>query len=187
MNIKKIALLALVLSLGFSKMNAQESSGIENAIKLNPLAFLGGTDLLSYERALGDQTSILVSGALGNFTLGDFKYTFAGAGLQYRFYFTEALRGFYGGAIADILFGNTERKDFLTTDTIVETKFTAIGGGVKLGHQWVWDNGFCLDLNLGLSYRSFSYEDGAEEAFGEGSLRASGTRPTFGFGLGYAF
>ena len=48
----------------FSFANAQE-----NIIKANPLSVLGGTDLLSYEHKLGDNSSLLVGAGIGGFNL----------------------------------------------------------------------------------------------------------------------
>ena len=87
---KKTIFIAIIALASFGTLNAQE-----NIIKANPLAILGGTDLVSYERALGDQTSILVSGAIGGFKFSSIQYKTYGGGLQYRYYFNEVFDGWY--------------------------------------------------------------------------------------------
>ncbi len=182
---KKLLLCAAFAVLGLSTVNAQE-----NVIKANPLALLGGTDLVSYERALGDHASVVVSAALGGFKLSDVKYKSFGAGLQYRYYFADVLDGWYGAAVASYQSGKTEVENgiFLSGNNADEFDFTALGGGLKIGHQWVWDSGFSLDLNIGASYKSFDYDftDGTSQTT-QDLFKASGTLPTFGFGLGYAW
>ncbi|MDA0176454.1 DUF3575 domain-containing protein [Mesoflavibacter profundi] len=183
---KKLFVLAAFILLGATAVNAQQ-----NVVKVNPLALLGGSDLVSYERAFGEKTSGIISGAVGGFKIGDVKYKSAGAGLQFRYYFDEVLSGWYGGAIADYQSGTVESESTtFTFDGDVSTEsddfdFSSFGGGLKIGHQWVWDSGFTLDLNLGASYKSFDYDlnDPQEEE----RYKASGVLPTFGFGLGYAF
>lgn len=183
---KKLLLCAAIAVLGLTSVNAQE----KNVIKVNPLAVLGGTDLVSYERVLGEHTSGIISAAIGGFKLGDIKYSSFGAGLQYRYYFADVLDGWYGGAVVSYQSGKTELENgvFGGSSSDDEFDFTAIGGGLKIGHQWVWDSGFSLDLNLGASYKSFDYDftDGTDGTT-QDLFKASGTLPTFGFGLGYAW
>jgi hypothetical protein len=51
----------------------------------------------------------------------------------------------------------------------------------------LWDSGFTLELNLGVSYKSFKYDFDNASQEAEFDFKASGVLPTFGFGLGYAF
>lgn len=48
---KKVLLIAVFIICGLWSVNAQE-----NVVKVNPIAVLGGTDLVSYERVIGDQS-----------------------------------------------------------------------------------------------------------------------------------
>jgi hypothetical protein len=173
---KKIILTAAaVFVFGFA--NAQE-----NIIKANPLSILGGTDLLSFEHKIGDHTSAVLGLGYGGFSIGGAKYTNMGAELQYRYYFNEALKGFYGGGQIGYSFGKVTMDDFLGGAS-EDIKFSAIKVGAKGGYQWVWDSGFSLDLNLGLAFNNFKYADSTNSV----GLKASGVLPNFGFGLGYAF
>ncbi len=66
---KKLLLITVLALFAIPKIQAQE-----NAIKVNPLAILGGIDLVSYERALSDNTSGLVSVGYGGFKIGGVSY-----------------------------------------------------------------------------------------------------------------
>jgi len=178
---KKIILTAAAV-FAFSFANAQE-----NIIKANPLSILGGTDLLSFEHKVGDHTSALLGLGYGGFSIGGAKYTNMGAEVQYRYYFDESLKGFYGGGQIGYSFGKVTMDDLFAGTTLAtgstDTKFSALKVGAKGGYQWVWDSGFSLDLNLGLAFNNFKYAD-ENSSIG---LKASGVLPNFGFGLGYAF
>ena len=180
---KKIILTAAaVFAFGFA--NAQE-----NIIKANPLSILGGTDLLSFEHKIGDHTSALLGLGYGGFSFGGAKYTNMGAEVQYRYYFDESLKGFYGGGQLGYSFGNVSVDGFTFNgstfvDSTEELDFSALKIGAKGGYQWVWSSGFSLDLNLGFAYNNFNYKESGSDA---STLKASGVLPNFGFGLGYAF
>lgn len=181
---KKIILTAIaVCAFGFA--NAQE-----NIIKANPLALLGGTDMVSFEHKLGDNSSVLLGAGIGGFKIGDAKYSNMGAEVQYRYYFNEALKGFYAGGQVGYSSGKVKIEGFPTFNgsslvtTTNETNFGSFKLGGKGGYQWVWDSGFSLDLNVGVAYNNFSYKN-SDASFS--TLKASGVLPNFGFALGYAF
>ena len=183
---KKIILTAIAVC-GFGFANAQE-----NIIKANPLSLLGGTDLVSFEHKLGDNTSFSIGAGIGGFKIGDAEYSNMGTEVQYRYYFDEALKGFYAGGQVGYSVGKVKLETFDSDfnsptfgDQITdETNFGSFKLGAKGGYQWVWDSGFSLDLNAGLAYNNFSYKN-SDAAFS--GLEASGVLPNFGFGLGYAF
>jgi len=182
---KKLFLIVGVTFFAMTNITAQE-----NAIKVNPFAILGGSDLVSYERALSDNTSGIISAGYGGFKFGDVSYKSFGGGLQYRYYFEEALNGWYLAAIASYQSGKVESESITVAGTSTEAdkfNFSSIGAGLKVGYQWLWDSGFMLELNLGASYKSFKYDfdnDSQKDLF---NFKASGVLPTFGLGLGYAF
>ena len=182
---KKIILtVAAVFAFGFA-------SAQENVVKVNPLSILGGTDLVSYELKIGEKSSFVVGAGIGGFKIGDAKYSNLGGEVQYRFYFNEALRGFYAGGQAGYSSGKVEVGNSYSfdengnaTSSTSETKFGSFKVGAKGGYQWIWGSGFSLDLNLGLAYNNFNYKDSDSST---STLKASGVLPNFGFGLGYAF
>jgi opacity protein-like surface antigen len=177
---KKILLMAAIAVAVMGISNAQE-----NAVKVNPLAILGGTDLVSYEKALNDNSSVVLSGAIAGYKIGSFKYSFFGAGAQYRYYFEEVIRGWYGAGSLAYQNGKVESEDTFGGGESDEISFGAISAGVKGGYQWSWDSGFTLDLNLGINYVNFGYDDTDNSSFT--ALEGSGILPQFGFGLGYAW
>ena len=182
---KKLLLITVLALFAIPKIQAQE-----NAIKVNPIAILGGIDLVSYERALSDNTSGLVSVGYGGFKIGGVSYKSFGGGLQYRYYFKEALRGQYGAAIVSYQSGDVEAESITIGGSSVDSNkfnFNAIGVGLKAGYQWLWDSGFTLELNLGASYKSFKYDFETESQGNSLNFKESGLITTFGFGLGYAF
>lgn len=176
---------AALFTFGFA--NAQE-----NVIKANPLSFFGGSDLVSFEHKLGDHSSALLGLGISGFKIGDAKYSSQGAEVQYRYYFDEALQGWYAGGQVGYNGGKVKFENSYVYNTSTgnydsgtqETKFTAFKVGAKGGYQWIWDSGFALDLNLGFGYNSYKYTDNSGVFSG---LKASGILPNLGFGLGYAF
>ncbi|WP_395053079.1 DUF3575 domain-containing protein [Flavobacterium sp.] len=186
---KKIIFTAIAV-MGFVFMNAQE-----NIIKVNPLAFLGGTDLLSFEHKFGAHTSGSVGLGFASYKLGGYKYKDNGAELQFRYYVKEAMEGLYGGVRVGFSSGkNTyDSAGFFgpsSGNSSLDTKFTTIKAGVKGGYQWIWDSGLSLDLNLGLGYTKYTYKydstvDAEDIAFF--NFKGSSVGPNFGFALGYAF
>ena len=177
---KKIILMLAIGAFSFAA-HAQE-----NAIKVNPFAILGGNDLVSYERAFNDNSTGIISAAYTSFGFSGAKYQSVGAGLQYRYYFSEAIRGWYLGAGIGYQSGNVEGDGDTFSDIeseSVDVDFSSFTGGIKGGYQWSWDSGFTLDLNLGANYVNFTYDDSEESTNFDGT----GILPSFGLGLGYAF
>ena len=179
---KKVLLIAVFIICGLWSVNAQE-----NVVKVNPIAVLGGTDLVSYERVIGDQSSAVISGAIGGFKFGGVDYSSFGVGAQYRYYFSEVLKGWYGAGDAAFQSGDVEVEDlFGSSSSSSKTDFSAFRVGAKAGYQWIWNSDFSLDLNFGIAYSSFNYDDNDDNS-SFSILKASGVLPTFGFGLGYAW
>ena len=63
---KKLFFTAILTFFTMANITAQE-----NVIKVNPLAILGGIDLVSYERTLSENTSGIISAAYGGFKIED--------------------------------------------------------------------------------------------------------------------
>ncbi len=146
--------------------------GQTNAIKLNPLSLLGGTDLLSIEHAMNDNNTVGVGVGYGSFGIGDFKYTQVGAEGSFRHYPREALKGLYLGGLVGF-----------TSGKVIEEKYTSLKAGIKIGNQWVFDSGFVIDLGGGINYRTFNY---ASDVTDDG-YKTNGIGPSFNFSIGYAF
>ncbi len=152
------------------------------------MALLGGNDLLSYEFAVGEKTTLQPGFGYGGFKIADVGYQTYGVGVQFRYYFKEAIKGFYGNVGGDFLSGKTFINDYSTDNKRIEFNFTSFGGLLGIGYQWAWDSGFLLDLNLRASYNNFKYD--LPDDFDENqalTLRASGVLPGFGVAIGYHF
>lgn len=177
---KKLLFVSLTfLSIGFAKSQ-------DNVVKVNPLAFFGGSDLVSYERKFTDNITGLVGLGYSSYSLSTYKYANYGAELQSRYYFKDALEGFYGGAQAGFNLGKvTLDMSSISSDLSSEASYTALRFGAKAGYQWIWKSGFALDLNLGFGYNRYSYS--ASSSLSTAGLSGGGIRPNLGFGLGYAF
>lgn len=172
----------------------------ENSIKANPLAILGGSDLISYEHRLSDNISAVIGAGFGGYKIAGSKYSSAGAGIQGRYYFNEAISGFYGAAVVDFNMGKVKIDNSFggifidptnpsVTTTSAEAKWSGIGGGLRAGYQWIFDSGFTLDVNGGASYRSFNYkwDNSAQETFYMDNVKANGILPAGSIGIGYSF
>jgi hypothetical protein len=183
---KKLIVMAAFAVAGL--VNAQE-----NIVKANPLALLGGTDLLSYEFGVADQSTIVLGVGYGGYKLGGADYTSFGGEAQYRYYFSEKFKGWYGAGRASFSSGEVKTDfsglGFDSNGTSSKQDFTSFGAGVLAGYQWVFDSGFVIDLNLGAAYSKFDYKSSASNSEDNITLdlKGSGILPTFGFGLGYAF
>lgn len=179
----KKTLIAACLLVSISTAFAQKESSTQNVIKVNPLGIFLGNASLSYERALTEKSSIVVSPSFGFLKFGGFKYSSFGIGAEYRFYLSKTKTapaglyvapglGYTGGSVKDED-GNGDKTNF--------SSFTAKG---IIGHQWVWDSGFVLDLNGGIQYWGFNYSN-SNGVFS--TAKASGILPVLGLGIGYAF
>lgn len=141
---------------------------------------LGGTDLISYERVFSEHSTGTIGVGSGGFKILGYRYAATGAELQYRYYYNQAIRGWYTGGSLSYQSGKVE-----DTNSSDELNFSGVALGVKGGYQWSWESGFTLDLNLGANYVNLNYDDNSNSSFSD--VRGSGIVPQFGLGLGYAF
>lgn len=178
---KKVILSAIAV-FTFGVVSAQD---VSNSIKVNPLSLIGGgTDLLSYEFKAGEKSSILIGAGTGGFKLGGTKYSNSGAEVQYRFYFGDALDSWYAAPQVGYNTGKVKFDDVFEGGESEDLKFSSLKLGAKFGHQWAFDSGFTIDLNIGAAYRNFKYKGDSTASEG---LKASGVLPNLGFALGYSF
>jgi len=181
---KKLLVVLAVVLFGMSNMKAQEANGV---VKVNPIGFIFGVFNATYEKPLNESSSISLGASFFNWK----NLNISGLGLsaEYRFYFSnnsEAPHGMFAAPVLD--FGSLSYDVPETADLNMETgewttkkahkeSVISIGGGVKAGHQWVWDSGVALDLYFGYGYRAAKFED----------YDASGGYPMLGLAIGYAF
>ena len=179
---KKIIALTLIFS-SFSTLMFAQKSGKKNVVKINPFGLFFGNASLSYERALNDKNSVVISPTFGDLKVDNYKYSSFGLGAEYRFYTREeAPEGFYLSPGVGFSSGKVKLENSTSNN---EANSTGIYIKGVLGKQWIWDSGFTLDLNGGIQYANYKYTGNANSAFND--LRGSGIFPTLSFSLGYNF
>ncbi len=138
-----------------------------------PIIYLAGTNSSSY---IGGGQTIFSSSNETLFGIG--------LGAQYRYYLENnknAPRGFYISPGASAVFGSDNQT--FSDGTSQKNNFNFFVARAVFGHQWVWEGGFSLDLNLGYAYRHFNYNNYNNSGIGG----ASGLGIAGAFGLGWAF
>lgn len=137
----------LLLGIGCSYVSAQS-----NVIKFNILAPVVKTANFQYERAFGNK-----SFQLGAFYTGFSPETtkFSGFGItpEVRFYLgdTDAPEGFYAAPFVRYQSFTIEETD---PDFSAKGTFSAFGGGLIIGKQWIFKEKVALDLFIGPAYSS---------------------------------
>ncbi|WP_161599570.1 DUF3575 domain-containing protein [Hymenobacter nivis] len=183
---KLLTAAALVLAAG-------SASAQSNIVKVNVLSPLVHTGSFFYERQLTVASSLELGGLFTSWTVLDTKITGFALTPEYRFYLSAnkpALQGFYVGPF--LRYQNlTLKNDYeaydengnATTQTN-EAALNTFGGGVVVGHQWVFKQRFALDAFLGPSYNGGTVKE--KDPNGGGSFDTAGFS---GFGLrtGIAF
>lgn len=110
-----------------------------SAVKVNPLGLAFGVANAGFEFKTSEKQSAMVSAVYYDVS----GISGLGAGAEYRFYFgDEVLKGWHAGPSVGFL---SLEDDFNTSASV----FT-IGG--EVGHQWVWDSGFLVDVFAGLGF-----------------------------------
>ena len=176
---KKLLVVFAIVLFGMSSMKAQEASGI---VKVNPLGFIFGIFNATYEKPLNEASSISVGASFFNWS----SVNISGLGLssEYRFYFSNNSEAPHGMFAAPVLQFNSLTydgagyyDDDLNYHKGDKETVLSFGGGVKAGHQWIWDSGIALDLYFGYGYRAAKFD----------SYDYSGGYPMLGLAIGYAF
>ncbi|MCX6187153.1 MAG: DUF3575 domain-containing protein [Bacteroidetes bacterium] len=180
----------------------------ENCIKLKLIPLALSTVSLQYERALNEKMSAAcdvnflfysTTTDLGSLTGGKLSYTGFGLSPEFRYYpGEEALKGFFVGPY--LTYFNMGIKAEGTdasgrTGSAELTGMTAMGGGALLGWKWIIADVFAIETHVGVSYLSMTtpttidvkYSDGTKKTEAFPSISLTGTLPTAGVSLGYAF
>jgi len=176
---KKLFVVAFaVLSIGAS---AQQ----KNSIKVNPvsLIFGGGSDLVSYERAISEHSSVGVSAGYGKFKIDSYDYNYTGGNAFYRYYTKEALKGLYFSGSVGAGGGRTK---YTSNNKKMKDTYTAFDLGALIGYQWIFSSGFTIDVNGGASYLSLNYKEDNKMPK-PNNAKGGAFLPSLGVGLGYSF
>ena len=174
-----------------------EGSSFQNEVSVNPLALIFGIFDVGYERKMDERDYLSGRVNYWGATLGDWNFSAFGASGAWYFYNNgNGPSGFYWGPgvsvqVVNATYAMTTYTFDYTTYSYVTTKSNVSASGflfgptVELGYQWVFDNGFALDLAGG----GIFYLGGisASSAGTSASLNISGFRPALRFSLGYAF
>jgi hypothetical protein len=188
---KKLLLPAALLLLAASSASAQD-----NIIKVNILSPLVKTGSFFFEHKLNESSSLQLGGLFTSYNIGDTDLSGFAITPEYRYYLSdrkEAMEGFY---VAPFLrYQNLTLKSTYTsyngtgTGTSQQTEKASLdtfGGGILIGHQWIFKQHFSLDLFLGPSYNggTVKYEGSqGTQTLDAGSFKGFGVRSgiTFGF------
>ena len=184
------ALVAAGLLLSTATASAQT-----NALKVNLLSPLFKTGSFFYEHKLNEASSLQLGGLVTYWGLGDTKISGFAITPEYRRYLSnekQALAGFYVAPF--VRYQNLGLSLQTTTDDGTEATAKAtlstIGGGVVVGHQWVFQRRITLDTFFGPSYNSNftrmkARSGDASASFDVGSFQGFSLRT--GITLGVAF
>lgn len=113
--------------------------GQSSAIKVNPVGLAFGVANAGYEFSTSDSQSATISGLYYDVSgISGF-----GVGAEYRFYFGgEALKGWHAGPSLG----------YLSLEDDFNTSASVFSFGGEVGHQWVWNSGFLVDVFAGLGF-----------------------------------
>ncbi len=191
---KKAALLILFIGV----LNSAKAQ--ENVLKINIFSPIVRTASLFYERALNEKSSAQLGFFYTGYKISDTKFSGFGITPEYRYYLTgdDVLRGVYIGpfiryqnfTLKNTYFeSNYDSNGNYLGETEKDGKATlsTIGGGVLIGHQWLFNDKISLDVFLGPSFNAgnLKVNSGSEDVFSTGAFDGFSVR--FGLTFGYAF
>ena len=179
---KKLLFLALAVlfMIPFNTQAQPAPTDENNVVKVNTLTLIIGTGQIFYERKLSDMGSGQLGVSYMNYKFGDVGFSGIVFTPEFRWYFQgNALSGVY--AAPYVRWAN-----YNLSQNSASAGYVNYGGGVAIGHQWIRNSGFTLDLYFGGHYGSGKLSASNESEDWE-SDRFEGFRPRIGFALGFAF
>lgn len=156
---KKLLLAGLLLTAG-TAAKAQD-----NVIKVNILSPIFSTGSFFFEHKLDAASSLQLGASFTKTNQDDVDLSGFSVTPEYRFYLSsskEAPQGFYVGPYLryrHLKLQNT--RDNSTGSLRQEATLNTFGGGILIGHHWIFKQRFSLDTFLGPSYGagSLKYND----------------------------
>lgn len=140
-------------------LGARPAAAQTNALKVNLLSPLFKTGSFFYEHKLNDASSLQLGALFTHWGLGDTNISGFAITPEYRRYLSNeksAMEGFYVAPF--VRYQNLGLSLQTTADDGTEATAKAvlntIGGGVVVGHQWVFRQRITLDTFFGPSYNS---------------------------------
>ena len=181
---KNIVVLFLLSALTLSSFAQDEVivAPEKNVLKVNTLALVIGTGSIFYEREISDLASAQIGVGFMNYNFGDAKFTGLILTPEAKFYIrSNAIDGFY---ISPYLRYN--QYGYKSDEGEDEGKFSAVGGGVAFGRQWIFRKGFVIDFFFGGHYTdgSVDIQQGGEP---EDITKFEGFKTRVGLAVGFAF
>ena len=181
---KKIVVLFLLSALTLSSFAQDEVivAPEKNVLKVNTLALVVGTGSIFYEREVSDLASAQMGVGFMSYNFGDAKFSGLILTPEVKFYIrNNAIDGFY---ISPYLRYN--QYGCKSDEGEDEGKFSAVGGGVAFGRQWIFRKGFVIDFFFGGHYTdgSIDIQQGGEP---EDITKFEGFKTRVGFAIGFAF
>jgi hypothetical protein len=156
-----------------------------NVIKFNIFAPIVKTANFQYEKAFGDKSFQLGAFYTG-FSPGTTKFSGFGITPEFRFYLSEtpAPAGFYAAPFLRYQSFTIEETD---PDIAAKGTFSAFGGGVIIGKQWIFKEKVALDLFIGPSYNGGKVKAEAGDSGNLDPETFDGFGVRFGVCFGLAF
>jgi len=152
-------------------------------LKINPLSGIFETGSVFYEHKIDNKHSWQLGLAYVGYTSTDIQYSGWIVTPEYRIYLHQkALSGIYIGPFLRYQNFNLTNSDNATGN------YSSFGGGVVIGHQWVYRKGFVLDLFAGPAYNGgkTKYYNGLATFSGPG-FGIDGVGLRAGLSLGFGF
>jgi hypothetical protein len=185
-----LCLLVAALSATAQKKNALTDH--KNVVKINfNTDIVEGGIPLGWEIRTAPRQSLQLAVTFTYSKNDDAKTSGIGFNPEYRFYLSKnkpGISGVYAGPFASVNFLTYKDRYYNgSANTDISYKSTIYGGGLVFGHQWAWQSGFALDLNIGLGFKSVDYSNRpAYQSYYYDDF-AEGFVPRLGFAIGYAF
>jgi len=184
---RKITFSLLLFVLAFAA-NAQDGSSKMNAFKVNIFSPIAKTGSFFYERKINEKSSAQLGFGFTSYNKDDVKISGIFITPEYRFYLSnnkEAIEGFYVGPYLRYQNLKIEDKSSDPSDPDKATLST-FGGGLVIGHQWIFSNIVSLDIFAGPNYNSGKVKiTSGSDVDVPGTFEGFGAR--FGVTLGLAF
>ncbi len=168
----KLVIMVVMSTLSF-EIQAQQTQ----VVKVGPLGFLIGNFNLRYEKTINETSAFQVGANYYNFKVFGIKATGFGVDGAYRYYFKDAIRGFYASPAIGLSFNST----FVDESSDIKGNFSNLNLGATIGYQSIMASDFVIDFGLGYGYNvQIDKDDNLISNY-------SFSIPRFTFALGYAF
>ncbi len=181
----KKVLLGLAIVCSAVAANAQSTK--MNNFKINLFSPIVKTGSFFYERKINEKSSAQLGVGFTSYNRSDVKVSGVFFTPEYRFYLSnekEAMEGFYVGPY--LRYQNLKIEDDTDPNNVSKATLSTFGGGVVVGHQWIFSNVISLDIFGGPNYNSGNVKvTSGSDVDVPGTFQGFGAR--FGITLGVAF